>query len=53
MPSVKVTLSNGESLKLFEFYPDEISFVESEFIGLTVEEAENLLTQKDMKYIQS
>lgn len=53
MPSVKVTLSNGESLKLFDFYPDEISFVESEFIGLTVEEAERLLTQKDVKYIQS
>jgi beta-lactam-binding protein with PASTA domain len=53
MPSVNVTLSNGESLKLFEYYPDEISFVESEFIGLTVAEAENLLTQKDVKYIQS
>lgn len=53
MPSVNVTLSNGESLKLFEYYPDEISFVESEFIGLTVAEAESLLTQKDVKYIQS
>jgi len=53
IPSVTVTLSNGESLKLFDFYPDEISFVESEFIGLTVEEAERLLTQKDVKYIQS
>jgi beta-lactam-binding protein with PASTA domain len=53
MPSVTVTLSNGETLKLFEYYPDEISFVESEFIGLTIEEAENLLTQKDVKYIQS
>ena len=52
MPSVTVTLSNGETLKLFEYYPDEISFVESEFIGLTVEEAENLLTQKDVKYLQ-
>ena len=53
MPSVTVTLSNGETLKLFEYYPDEISFVESEFIGLTVEEAENLITQKDVKYLQS
>ena len=53
MPSVTVTLSNGKTLKLFEYYPDEISFVESEFIGLTVEEAENLLTQKDVKYLQS
>lgn len=53
MPSVTVTLSNGKTLKLFEYYPDEISFVEFEFIGLTVEEAENLLTQKDVKYLQS
>jgi len=53
IPSVTVTLSNGESLKLFEFYPDEISFVESEFIGLTVAEAENLLTRKDVQFLQS
>lgn len=53
MPSVYVTLSSGELLKLFEYYPDEIYFVDSEFIGLTVTEAESLLTQKDIKYIQS
>lgn len=53
MPAVNVILSNGEKLTLFEYYPDEISFVESEFIGLTVGEAESLLTQKDVKYIQS
>ena len=53
MPTVTVKLSNGETLSLFEYYPDEISFVESEFIGLTVAEAENLLTRKDVKYLQS
>ncbi len=53
MPSVTVTLSNGETLNLFEYYPDEISFVESEFIGLTIAEAESLLTRKDVKYLQS
>jgi len=53
MPTVRVTLSNGETMKLFEYYPDEITFVESEFIGLTVAEAENLLTRKDVKYLQS
>jgi len=42
MPSVSVTLSNGESLSLFEYFPDEISFVESEFIGLTVAEIERI-----------
>ena len=53
IPSVTATLSNGETLKLFEFYPDEISFVEAEFIGLTVAEAENLLTRKDVQFLQS
>ena len=53
MPTVTVKLSNGETLSLFEYYPDEITFVESEFIGLTVAEAESLLFQKDVKYLQS
>ncbi|HPJ12951.1 MAG TPA: hypothetical protein PLV00_06160 [Caldisericia bacterium] len=53
MPSVRVTLSDGNTLSLFEYYPDEISFVESEFIGLTIEEAENLLFKKDVKFLQS
>jgi hypothetical protein len=53
MPSVFVTLSNGESLNLFEYYPDELSFKETEFIGLTVAEAKRLRTLKDIKYIQS
>ena len=53
MPTVRVTLSNGETMKLFEYYPDEITFVESEFIGLTVAEAENLLARKDVQFLQS
>ena len=53
MPEVKVTLDNGEELVLFDFYPDEISFTESEFIGLTIEEAKKLKFEKDLKYIQS
>ena len=53
MPSVSVTLSNGESLSLFDYYPDEISFDESEFIGLTIAEAKSLKTQKDLIFIRS
>lgn len=53
MPSISVTLSDGNNLSLFEYYPDEISFVESEFIGLTVAEAESLLIKKDVKSLQS
>ena len=53
MPEVKVTLSNGEENTLFEFYPDELSFTETEFIGLTVEMAHNLRFEKDVKFLQS
>jgi len=53
MPKVKVQFDNGEEKTLFEFYPDEISFSENEFIGLTEESAHRLRFEKDKKYIQS
>jgi hypothetical protein len=53
MPEVKVQFDNGIEKTLFEFYPDEISFEESEFIGLTEESARRLKFEKDKRYIQS
>jgi len=53
MPKVKVEFEDGSKETLFEFYPDEISFSESEFIGLTEEEARNLKFKKDKNYLQS
>ena len=53
MPKVKVTFNNGEEKVLYEFYPDEISFSETEFIGLTEESAHRLRFEKDKKFIQS
>lgn len=53
MPQVWVTLNNGTKLKLFEFYPDEIDFQETEFIGLTIEQAHELRREKEIQYIQS
>ena len=53
MPEVKVQFNNGDEKTLFELYPDEISFKESEFIGLTVESARRLNFEKDKRYIQS
>ena len=53
MPEVKVQFDNGDEKKLFEFYPDEICFEESEFIGLTEESARRLKFEKDKRYIQS
>lgn len=53
MPEVKVTFDNGESKTLFDFYPDEISFTEVEFIGLTEREATQLKHTKDVAYLRS
>lgn len=53
MPQVKVQFDNGEEKTLFEFYPDEISFTEEEFIGLTEESARKLKFEKDKIFIPS
>lgn len=53
MPDVTVTFENGEVKRLFDFYPDELSFTESEFIGLTEQEAHALRFQKDVEYLRS
>lgn len=53
MPSVNVTFSDGTEKSLFEFYPDEISFSESDLIGLTESEVGKLRTKKDIEFIQS
>ena len=53
MPKVRVRFDNGEEKTLFEFYPDEISFTEKEFVGLTEESAFRLKFEKDKSYIQS
>lgn len=53
MPKVIVTFENGSTEELFDYYPDEISFSESEFIGLTKEKAHLLKFVKDKKYLQS
>ena len=53
MPEVKVRFDNGKVKNLYEFFPDEISFVSSEFIGLTEKVAFRLKTEKDIRYLQS
>jgi hypothetical protein len=53
MPKVIVTLEDGSEKELFEYYPDEISFSSSEFIGLTEEEGRHLKFKKDKQYLQS
>lgn len=53
MPEVHVTFEDGTSKTLFSYYPDEISFIPEEFLGLTENEARNLYSQKDIAYLQS
>ncbi len=53
MPQVYVTMENGTEQFLYEYYPDEISFSPSEFLGLTIDEAKHLKFIKDRNYLQS
>ena len=52
-PEVIATFEDGSSKTLFSFYPDELSFRASEFIGLTEAEALSLRHRKDVAYLQS
>lgn len=53
MPEVIATFEDGTTKTLFSYYPDEVSFVEHEFIGLTEEEAHSLFQRKDTAYLRS
>lgn len=53
MPEVHATLEDGGELMLFTYYPDEISFHASEFVGLTVSQANELKRNKDVAYLRS
>jgi hypothetical protein len=53
MPEVIATFEDGSTKTLFSFYPDEISFREHEFVGLTEQEAHTLFQKKDISYLRS
>lgn len=53
MPRVMVTDAHGQETFLFEYYPNEISFTEAEFVGLSIEQARKLKYQKDRAYLRS
>lgn len=50
---VVATMSNGTEVSLFSYYPDELTFTEEEFAGLTLEQAQDLHYQRDLKYLRS
>lgn len=53
MPRVTVTFDDKSTKELFLYFPDEITFTENEFIGLTEDQAMDLKVQKHLKYLQS
>jgi hypothetical protein len=54
VPEVFVVYAGqDEEHKLFDYYPDEISFTEREFIGLTEAEAHTLKGEKDLAFLRS
>ncbi|MFH1404985.1 MAG: hypothetical protein ABIH21_02710 [Patescibacteria group bacterium] len=53
LPAVHATFDDGTTEKLFEYYPDEIGFSPSEFIGLTLDQALDLHRKRDVAYLRS
>lgn len=53
LPEIWITLEDGTEKMLFTYYPDEISFTESDFIGLTEDEAHTLKFGRDRSHLQS
>ncbi len=53
MPEVTAHYEDGSEEVLFQYYPDEIRFTPSEFVGLTREGAFALRHQKDTNYLQN
>lgn len=53
MPEVTALLEDGSKTVLFTYYPDELTFLPEEFIGLTVEEGKALKREKDIAYLRT
>lgn len=49
---VDVMYNDGSVEMIFRYYPDELTFDEREFIGLTKEEALKLFILRDMAYLR-
>ena len=53
MAKVYVTLENGEEMKAFDYFDDELHFTTQEFVGKTVAQACDLRFKKDVAYMRS
>jgi hypothetical protein len=52
LPKIIATFSDGTVRDLFAYFPDEIAFLPSEFVGLTEDEAKALKAKKDSVYLK-
>ena len=50
---IYVEYNDGTEGLLMTYYPDELLFTEAELIGLSVEQAFNLMREKDIAYLRS
>lgn len=50
---VVAVMSDGNTVTAFNFYTDELSFTESELIGLTEQQARDLYRERDIAYLRS
>ena len=53
LPAVWVTCEDGTETKVFDYYPDELTFAADYFVGLTVEECRLLKLGRDRAFLQS
>ena len=52
--TISVIYDDGSTDERFSsYYPDELYFKESEFVGLTEEQARDLIFRKDVEYLRS
>jgi hypothetical protein len=50
---VVATLTDGSTVTLFRYFPDEMAFSSADFVGLSVEEARALHHRRDVRWLQS
>lgn len=48
-----LTMSDGKSVQTFDWYHDEITYVEADFIGKTMMEIRDMHRERDLNYLQS
>lgn len=53
LPEVWARFADSSEKMLFTYYPDEISFQESDFVGLTEDEARLFKFGRDRVFLQS